>query len=104
MMATLGGIGFGRRSIDTLGVRPTSMLAGVPSLIRYKGVAPGVQFIICKVFDAKGEGDEGAVLAVVRWAIEHGADIINYSGGYAPIVHHQVLGTRLLVHGNSAKS
>jgi subtilisin family serine protease len=51
----------------------------------FKGVAPKVEFISCKVFTADGRAREGAVLAAVRWAIEHGADVINYSGGFAPV-------------------
>lgn len=46
----------------------------------FRGVAPQVEFIACKVFTADGSAREGAVLAAVRWAIEHNADVINYSG------------------------
>jgi hypothetical protein len=28
----------------------------------------------------------------VRWAIERGAHVINYSGGYTPVIYHPVLG------------
>jgi subtilisin family serine protease len=51
----------------------------------FRGVAPQVEFIACKVFTADGSAREGAVLAAVRWAIEHNADVINYSGGFAPL-------------------
>lgn len=51
----------------------------------YQGVAPKVELIACKVFNADGLAREGAVLAAVQWAIDHGADVINYSGGYAPL-------------------
>lgn len=51
----------------------------------YKGVAPAVRFIACKVFDSRGGAEEGAVMEAVRWAVKQGADIINYSGGWAPI-------------------
>ena len=64
----------------------------------YRGVAPGVEFIACKVFDSSGyPTEEGAVIAAVHWAIEKGAHIINYSGGYAPILNHPILGLMILV-------
>lgn len=53
---------------------------------QYRGVAPAVEFIACKVFDASGRSSsEAAVSEAVRWAVEHGADVINYSGGFAPL-------------------
>jgi hypothetical protein len=52
---------------------------------KFRGVAPNVEFIACKVFTADGSAREGAVLAAVRWAVEHRADVINYSGGFAPL-------------------
>jgi subtilisin family serine protease len=52
----------------------------------FRGVAPKVELIACKVLTADGTAREGAVLAAVRWAVEHGADVINYSGGYAPLL------------------
>ena len=51
----------------------------------FKGVAPKVEFIACKVFTVDGSAREGAVLAAVQWAIDHNADVINYSGGFAPV-------------------
>ncbi len=51
----------------------------------YRGIAPGVRFIACKVFDSRGRGDEGAVIDAVAWAIDQNVDIINYSGGYGPV-------------------
>jgi Subtilase family len=51
----------------------------------FQGVAPQVELIACKVFTADGSAREGAVLAAVRWAIDHQADVINYSGGFAPV-------------------
>ena len=64
----------------------------------YRGVAPGVEFIACKVFDSSGRAtEEGAVIAAIRWAIEKGAHIINYSGGYAPVLNHPTLGLIVLV-------
>ena len=58
----------------------------------YRGVAQGVEFLACKVFDSSGKTAEGVVLTAVRWAIERGAHVINYSGGYAPIIYHPFLG------------
>jgi subtilisin family serine protease len=51
----------------------------------YRGVAPEVQFLALKVFDHRGEGSEDDVIAAVEWALEHEADIINFSGGFAPV-------------------
>ncbi len=64
---------------------------------RYRGVAPGVRLIACKVFGADGQAEEGAVIGAVRWAVEQGADIINYSGGFVPILHHPALGPLTMV-------
>ena len=64
---------------------------------QYRGIAPEVEFIACKVFDAEGKAEEGAIVAAVRWAVEQGADVINYSGGYAPILNHPLLGQVVLV-------
>lgn len=64
---------------------------------KYRGVAPEVRFIACKVFDAQGNGEEGALIEAVRWAVAQGADVINYSGGYAPIVNSPVFGQIVLV-------
>jgi subtilisin family serine protease len=53
---------------------------------QFRGVAPEVEFIVCKVFDGTGQAtEEGAVIEAVRWAVSQGADIINYSGGFAPV-------------------
>lgn len=59
----------------------------------FRGVAPDVEFIACKVFDATGQAtEEGAIIEAVRWAVAQGADVINYSGGFAPVFQ----GTALL--------
>jgi subtilisin family serine protease len=52
----------------------------------YRGVAPGVEFLSCKVFKSNGAGGtEGAILQAIQWAVANKADVINYSGGYAPL-------------------
>ena len=52
---------------------------------RFRGVAPGVEFIACKVFDATGRAEEAAISQAVRWAVQNHADVINYSGGFSPL-------------------
>jgi subtilisin family serine protease len=65
---------------------------------KYLGVAPGVEFIACKVFNSRGTTtSELAVISAVRWAVQKGAHVINYSGGFAPIINHPALGQVVLV-------
>lgn len=52
------------------------------------GLAPEAEILVCRVFDKDGIGEEGAVVEAVEWAVDHGAEIINYSGGYAPIYNN----------------
>jgi subtilisin family serine protease len=65
---------------------------------KYKGVAPGVEFVACKVFNSRGTTtSELAIISAVRWAVQKGAHVINYSGGFAPVVNHPTLGQVVLV-------
>jgi subtilisin family serine protease len=50
----------------------------------YEGIAPDVMFMVLKVFNASGEGSMSSVAAAAQWAIQRGAHIINFSGGYNP--------------------
>ncbi len=53
----------------------------------YKGVAPEVEFIVCKVFGASGSAtEEGALIEAIRWAVQAEADVINFSGGFSPVI------------------
>ncbi len=45
------------------------------------GVAPGVTILPIKVFDAEGTADSYLVAQAFRYAVDSGADIINFSGG-----------------------
>ncbi len=46
-----------------------------------EGLAPGAELISVKVFDSKGNGSIGTLVAGLDVAAANGADIINYSGG-----------------------
>ncbi|MFC3891025.1 S8 family serine peptidase [Lentzea rhizosphaerae] len=48
---------------------------------RYKGVAPGAQLVIAKVFNGSGEADSSQVMAGIEWAARSGAKIVNLSLG-----------------------
>lgn len=65
------------------GTHVAGILAGSGS--HYKGIAPEATLLILRVFDDTGRADEGRVAAAIRYAVENGADVINFSGGYAPV-------------------
>lgn len=46
----------------------------------YVGVAPDAKLVVAKVFTSAGSGP-AIDMAVVKWAISEGAEILNYSGG-----------------------
>lgn len=68
------------------GTHVAGILAGAGS--RYKGIAPEATLLVLRVFDTEGQGDEGRVTAAIRYAAELGADVINFSGGYAPVAYN----------------
>jgi serine protease len=45
------------------------------------GVAPGAAIMPLRVLDANGSGGWGAISASIRWAADHGANVINMSLG-----------------------
>jgi subtilisin family serine protease len=65
------------------GTHVAGILGGAGST--YRGVAPKVEFIVCKVFNAALEGDESWINDAIDWAIKKEAHVINFSGGFSPL-------------------
>ncbi|WP_045315134.1 S8 family peptidase [Lentzea aerocolonigenes] len=61
------------------GTHVASIVAGTGA--KYKGVAPGAQLVIAKVFNGAGEADTSQVMAGIEWAARSGAKIVNLSLG-----------------------
>ena len=52
------------------------MVAGILA-----AVAPDAMIMPIRVFDDNGEADEFSIAKAIRWAVDHGADVINMSFG-----------------------
>ncbi|MGB0432111.1 MAG: S8 family serine peptidase, partial [Bacteroidia bacterium] len=47
----------------------------------YAGVNWKSKIMTCKVFDSDGKGKKGRVASAIYYAVDNGADVINFSGG-----------------------
>ena len=68
-----------------------SHVAGIAAAVTGNGIgvagtAPAAKVMPVRVLDAGGEGDDATVIAGIRYAADHGADVINLSLGGAPVV------------------
>ena len=63
------------------GTHVAGTIAGTGAGGTKTGVAPGANLIVVKVFDSFGNAYTSSVMAGFQWAVEHGADIISFSGG-----------------------
>lgn len=67
------------------GTHVAGIIAGTGALdARYRGIAPGVDLLIMRVFGSTGSGSNEDLAAAVDYARERGVDVINYSGGMPP--------------------
>ena len=63
------------------GTHVAGTIAGTGAGGTKTGVAPGANLIVVKVFDSTGNAYTSTVMAGFQWAVDHGADIISFSGG-----------------------
>jgi subtilisin family serine protease len=65
-------------------------VAGIAAAVTNNGIgvagtAPAAKIMPVRVLDANGEGDSGVIAAGIRYAADHGADVINLSLGELPV-------------------
>ena len=58
--------------------------SGAASGGRYRGVAPDASLVIGRVLDMTGNGRTSTVMAAIEWALDEGAQVINFSLGGPP--------------------
>lgn len=63
------------------GTHVAGIVAGNGTSGTITGIAPNATLFGAKVFGADGSGPVSSVIAAFQWSVEHGADIISYSGG-----------------------
>lgn len=69
------------------------------------GVAPDAQLVVAKVLGASGTGSGSDVIAGIKWAVDHGAKVVNLSlGDPAQAVSVLISGNELLEGVNYAWS
>ncbi len=72
----------GRRDEVGHGTGVASLIAGAADARGVVGIAPGVKILPIRVLDRRNEYDSASQVALaVRWATDHGADVINLSLG-----------------------
>ena len=57
------------------------------------GVAPNAQLVVAKALSAAGAGTEEDINAAIKWAVDHGAKVVNLSLGDPNFVITSLLGT-----------
>src|SRR3954452_12585784 len=66
---------------DGHGTHVSGIIAALHNNVGTDGVAPGAKILPVRVLDGNGFGDDDDVVAGIKWAVEHGAKIINLSLG-----------------------
>jgi serine protease len=72
----------GRRDFVGHGTTVAGLIAGHTGGTGVAGVAPGAKILPVRVLDAENKYDDATVVASgLRWAVDHGADVVNVSLG-----------------------
>jgi subtilisin family serine protease len=59
------------------------------------GVAPDAKLVVAKVLNGNGAGTEDDIVAGIKWAVDHGAQVINLSVGDPNFVFTSTFGTSM---------